>query len=337
MKNNPFTSEIFTTTWSKHFNNSKLGISFDFFENLSFIKHKFLNLYINVGTTVTKGITYSFTKPNPKNLGSEVFLIYDVPACFASMEPLDGPLKRISVKQYPGYLIELQGFKDLNGYMNVAFNRKSRYKLRSYKRQLEANYDIQYRMYYGDMSKNEYDLIFEQFRQLLVKRYEDKRISNNNLEPQEWSFYKEVVYPMILDKRASLYVVFDNKKPIGVMLNYMSGNAIHVAITVFDIEYRKLNVGTVNIMNLIEWSLENNFKIVDFSKGHYDYKQRWGSVKYDFEYHIVYNSNSIYSKCIAFSLQYWFKLKQYLRDKKVNELLHKFTFMFAGKANGANT
>ncbi|RKN76932.1 GNAT family N-acetyltransferase [Ulvibacterium marinum] len=336
MQSNPFTSNIFTTTWSKHFNNDKLGISFDFFENISFIKHKFLNLYINVGTTVTKGITYSLTKSNPQDLGDEVFLIYDVPAYFAALEPLDGPLKRIIVKQYPGYLIELHGFKDLNGYMNVAFNRKSRYKLKSYKRQLEANYDIQYRMYYGDISRNEYDLIFEQFRQLLVKRYEDKRVSNNNLEDQEWSFYKEVVYPMILNKKASLYVVFDNKEPIGVMLNYMSGNAIHVAITVFDIEYRKSNVGTVNIMNLIEWSLENNFRILDFSKGHYDYKQRWGSLKYDFEYHIIYNSNSFYSKSIAFSLKYLFQLKQYLRDKKVNELLHKFTFMFGKKTKAAN-
>ncbi|WP_422080659.1 GNAT family N-acetyltransferase [Ulvibacterium sp.] len=337
MQCNPFTSDTFTTIWSKHFNSAKLGIPFSFFENLLFIKHRFLNLYTNVGKTFTKGITYCITNPNPKELGSKVFLIYDVPAYFASVEPPRDPLKRIRVKQYPGYLIELKDYKDLNDYMNNAFNRKSRYKLRSYKRQLEANYNISYQMYYGDMSKTEYNLLFEQFRQLLVKRYDDKKISNNNLEAHEWSFYKEVVYPMILKKQASLYVIFDNEKPIGIMLNYLSMHAVHIAITVFDIDYRKSNVGTVNIMNLIQWSLENNFKIVDFSKGHYDYKQRWGSIKYDFEYHIVYNSNSVCSKSIAFFLQHWFKLKQYLRDKKVNELLHKFTFMFAGKAKAANT
>lgn len=336
MKDNPFTSDIFSNIWSKHFNNSKSGIPFGFLGDLHFVKHGLLNLYCNIGKTFTKGITYSINNANPVDLGSRVLLIYDVPAYYDSFEPLHGPLKRIRVKQYPGYLIELKDYKDLNDYIKTVFNRKSRYKLRSYKKQLEHNYNITYKMYFGDMPKKEYDIRFEQFRQLLVKRFDDKKISNNNLEAREWSFYKEVVYPMILNKQASLYAIFDNDKPIGIMLNYMSRYAVHVAITVFDIDYRKSNVGTVNIMNLIEWSLENNYKIVDFSKGHYDYKQRWGSIKYDFEYHIVYNSKSIHSKCLAISLQHWFKLKQYLRDKKVNELMHKFTFMLSGKAKMTN-
>lgn len=336
MKDNPFTSDIFVTIWLKHFNNSESEVSFDFFTNLFFVKRKFLNLYTNVGKTLTKGIGYSLNNLNPKNLGNKVFLIYDVPTYFVKNKPLSGQLKRIKIKQYPGYMIKLQDFKTLNDYMDSAFNSKSRYKLRSYKKKLEATFTIHYRMYFGDMSKKEYDLIFEQFRLLLVKRYEDKRVTNNNLETHEWSFYKEVAYPMILDKKASMYVVFDNEKPIGIMLNFMSKHIIHVAITVFDIDYSKFNIGTVNIMNLIKWSLENDFKIVDFSKGHYDYKKRWGSLKYDFEYHILYNSSSLYSRCMAFSLQLLFKLKQYLRDKRINELLHKFTFLFKRKIKEVN-
>ena len=59
MKDNPFTSDIFTTTWLKHFNNSESGVSFDFFVNLLFIRHKIPKLYINSGKTHTKGISYS--------------------------------------------------------------------------------------------------------------------------------------------------------------------------------------------------------------------------------------------------------------------------------------
>lgn len=326
MKDNPFTSDIYISSWLKHFNNSEPGKSFDFLANLLFVKHKFLNLYVNVGKTYTKGISYTMKNVSLENLSNDVFLIYDVHTYYISDKALNRKFKTLRIRQYPGYLIELHNFKSFNDYMISAFNRKSRYKLRSYKKQLEDSFRISYKMYYGDISKKEYDRIFEQFRLLLEKRFNDKRVSNNNLETHEWSFYKDVVYPMILDRKASLNVIFDDDKPIGIMLNYMSENSIYVAITVFDIDYSKFNVGTVNIMNLIEWSMANNYNIVDFSKGYFDYKKRWSSIKYDFEYHILYNANSFYSVLLAYSLQYLFKLKQYLREKRINELIHKFTF-----------
>jgi CelD/BcsL family acetyltransferase involved in cellulose biosynthesis len=121
-------------------------------------------------------------------------------------------------------------------------------------------------------------------------------------------------------------VVFDDGEPVGVMLNYMSEETIHVAITVFDVDYSKFSVGTVNIMKLIEWALENRYRVVDLSKGHYDYKKRWGSLKYNFEYHILYNSKSLYSTFLAVSLKIFFGIKHFFRKLGVNELVHKISF-----------
>ena len=106
----------------------------------------------------------------------------------------------------------------------------------------------------------------------------------------------------------------------------MSESHIILAITGFDIAYRDYNIGTVNIMNLFQWAFKNGFGTLDFSKGHYDYKTRWGSTKYDFEYHILYDRKSLSAKLVANYFAFLFRIKQYLRDKGVNDILYRITY-----------
>ncbi|HDZ14234.1 MAG TPA: GNAT family N-acetyltransferase, partial [Pricia sp.] len=191
--------------------------------------------------------------------------------------------------------------------------------------------DVRYVMYKGAMSRDSYDEIFESFRQLLEKRFHDKQITNNNLDPKEWKFYHEVTYPMLLEGKASLFVIYDGKKPIGVTLNFFSENILFDAITVFDIDYAKFHLGSITIMALLEWCLENNLKTFDFSKGFYDYKTRWATTTYDFEYHIYYDTKSILARSIALSLKKFFELKQQLRQKDINEKVHRLTYRFKNR------
>ena len=334
MKDNPFTSDIFTTTWLKHFNNSEEGISFDFLEKLLFVRHKIPNLYINCGKTHTKGISYVLNKWNTSDIRKKTILIYDVPTYFNLITHIENKnLRCDKIKQYPGYLIELQSFEDLNHYLQTNFSKSSRYKLKKYKKRLENCFDIQYKMYCGNISKDTYDQIFVHFKALLEKRFSEKQISNNNLDPAEWNFYHDVAYPMILGKKASLFVIYDGDKPIGVTLGYLSQDIFFDAITVFDVDYSKFHLGSINIMKLLEWCLEHKFKVFDFSKGHFDYKKRWANKSYDFEYHIYHDSNSILSKAVAIFLNNYFRIKQFLRDKKVNEKLHRLTFWLQNKSH----
>jgi hypothetical protein len=136
---------------------------------------------------------------------------------------------------------------------------------------------------------------------------------------------------MILEKKASLFVIYEGNSPIGVTLSYFSENILFDAITVFDIDYEKFNVGSVTTMKLVEWSLDNNIQIFDFSKGYFDYKKRWANKEYDFEYHVYHDSNSFTSRSIAHCIVTFFTLKQKLRDKKINEKLHKLRFLLKGK------
>ncbi|MBT8294384.1 MAG: GNAT family N-acetyltransferase, partial [Eudoraea sp.] len=120
MKYNPFTSDIFTTSWLKHFNNSEPGISFDFLGKLLFVRHKIPKLYVNCGKTHTKGISYNLDNSNIQDLKGKVLLIYDVPSYFnLAIKPIPDSLKLHKIKQYPGFLIKLERFKYFNEYLNT--------------------------------------------------------------------------------------------------------------------------------------------------------------------------------------------------------------------------
>lgn len=302
---------------------------FGFLPSLKFVKNRFLPLFTNVGKNLTKGIDYRLAPGTFNDYRKKVFLIYDVPAYFevrTDTENTDLAVHR--TRQYPGFLIDLKNFKSLNDYLLATFSKSSRYKLKKYKKRFEASFDARYVMYRGEMARERYELVFERFRELLEKRFDDKQITNNNLDPKEWRFYYEVTYPMLLENKASLFVIYNGDTPIGVTLNFFSEDILFDAITVFDIDYAKFHLGSITIMGMLEWCLENPLRLFDFSKGYFDYKTRWATKTYDFEYHIYYDTKSVRAKTIAYVLKKFFDLKQGLRERNINEKLHRMTYRF---------
>lgn len=335
MINNPHTSSTFREIWFSHFNKSKSRTKFDSVLGIDFFKDN-KGVFINAGHTHTKGITYQINYNS--NLGDNALLVCDVPTYLQKNESQEKnkgiAIKKI--KQYPGYLIELDTFSDLDDFMQQKFKKSSRYKLNKYKRRLNDCFDISCHMYTAEMDDILYTDIFTQFRNLLEKRFENKGEYNNNLDEQEWNFYKKVALPMLKEEKAGLFVVSDQGKPIAITLVYFSESIIFDAITVFDVDYAKFHLGSVNIMFLLEWALKNGYKILDFSKGHYDYKTRWATKKYDFEYHIIYNPSSPLSQLKSTLLINSFKTKQFLRDKGVNLWLNKFRYRLKRLGSGTS-
>lgn len=77
-------------------------------------------------------------------------------------------IKSFLVKHYLEFLIDFNGVKDLSDYLNQRFGKSSRYKLRSEQRELEYCFNISYKMYFGEMSQEADDFIFEEFYKLLA-------------------------------------------------------------------------------------------------------------------------------------------------------------------------
>lgn len=327
MRENPFLSDTFARIWAKHFNKDKSIYTFSFLDNIAFVRPTILPLHINIGKNHTKGISYSLNNNKKPDYRNKVFLIYDVPTFFElDLKNDQKDLGLIKLKQYPGFLVDLKKYTDFNHYFSTTFSKSSRYKLTKYKKRLESSFDISYKMYYGNMDREEYDSIFVHFKRLLEKRFSDKGTTNNNLNPKEWNFYKEVAYPMILEKKASLFVIYNEDTPIGITLNYFSETILFDAITVFDIDYEKFHLGSVTIMKLIEWAMDNKFGYFDFSKGYFDYKKRWSNREYDFEHHLYYDRSSMLSTILARFIAFYFNLKQYSREKDLNTKFYNLSF-----------
>lgn len=325
----PFSSSTFQKTWREHFIPRKDVFSFEFINGINFYKHNFF-CFVNVGKNLTKGNSYKIN--NAIDYKKNTLVIYDVlPHQNIEQEQLPKNIGVLKSIQYPGFLIELNKFKNIDEYLLKTLSKRTRSKILKCNKRLDKCFNITSKFLLGDIDRDEYNEVFENFMFLLQKRYSEKKIYYNNMQPKEWNFYKDVAYPLILNKKASLFVIYDNKKPISITYNYHSEDSLINAITVFDINYSKFNIGYINNLKLLNWCFDNGLKTFDFSKGYFDYKEKMSTLKYDFEYHIVYDKKSILSKSVAFTNHYLFELKTYLRKKNINTKFHKLTYRFNNK------
>ena len=142
IQNNPFTSSLFISVWCKNFNINLPTYKFNPLKGLHFFKAKG-GLFINTGKNLTKGITYEITETLGNNFKNEVCLIYDVPT-YAQTKTTNIPknLTIKKVKQYPGFLIHLNRYTDIDDYLNKTFSRSSIQKLRRYNKRLQTCFNI---------------------------------------------------------------------------------------------------------------------------------------------------------------------------------------------------
>jgi len=81
------------------------------------------------------------------------------------------------------------------------------------------------------------------------------------------------------------------------------------------------------LIKQLDWCIDTGFKIYDFSKAYFPYKEKWCNVKYYFQHHILYDSKHLASSLIGHLYAYSLQLKQYLREHsfrvKLNEKVLK--------------
>uniref|UniRef100_UPI0035939227 hypothetical protein n=1 Tax=Pricia sp. TaxID=2268138 RepID=UPI0035939227 len=149
----------------------------------------------------------------------DVSVIWDIPEYLeVHLTDLGPNIKVTKIRQYQGYLMNLSPFKNLDGFLAKQLSSRNRKKLRSKKRNLESGHDIRYAFYFGNIDKEEYNRLFDAFYSFLEERFEEKKTVNNNLG--KWDYYRELVYPMILEKRASLFVIYDKDNPITIGMQF---------------------------------------------------------------------------------------------------------------------
>jgi hypothetical protein len=328
MNNNPFLSKTFISIWLKYFYSRLTIFGFDFID-IKFLKTKFIPLYTNVGRNITNGMSYKlFEESQSSDFKNKVFLIYDVPTYFNIAFPNNSKLKTKRIDQYSGVLTNISNYQTFDEYMQHAFRAKRRSYLKKRRYLLESNYNISYSAYFGEMSDDVYKDLANNLKELVYKRFSSLKKSNSIID--SWDYYYDLMKCMIEQKKAVMICVNKDGKPIGMTFNFLSDSTLFYAITTSDTDYYKYSLGHVNIMSTFEWCFENNIKIFDFSKGVSEYKSKWKNEEYQFQYHVLYDSNSFYAIIIANIILNYFKFKQYLRQVGINSLYSKFTFRLKG-------
>ncbi|EAR15312.1 GNAT family N-acetyltransferase [Robiginitalea biformata] len=333
IQENPFVSEPFISLWFKHFGKGRTPRVFPQFPGLTFVRHPRLPFLINAGATQTKGVSHGEIPTGGNGIGNKVLLVYDVAEYFDVPVPdRSSGIKVRRVRQYPGFLVQTTGFRDVEEYLQKHISKNSRYKLKKYRRRLHEVFDIRYEMHGADISGKRLDALFDVFRKLLEKRFDGKQIVNNNLDEKEWAFYVASAREMMQSGTAGLFVVYSGEEPVAFTLNYFSGNVVFDAITTFDVAYEKFHLGTVSLMGLLNWCMQSN-RSLDLSKGYFEYKNRWTNRKYYFEYRIYYSRSSVSGKLLAAGIAGFYRVKQWLRGQGWNERFHQLTYRL-GKPRG---
>lgn len=233
-----------------------------------------------------------------------------------------------SVVQHNGYCIELKGYETLEEYLENRFSSGSRQLLRSAKKRLELCFDISHKVYYGDIDKDHYNILFLRFYEMLKRRAQEKGIENGNLNC--WDFYTDSVYYMILNKKASLFVIYDGSEPINITLNLHVKNMVFLFMTAYNIDYSKFRIGHTNWMILLGWFIKNKISVVDFSKGNTNYKKRWANREYFFEYHLFYKTSNIKNRIKVMWISKTLLLKQKLRNININTYYYNLLKILKG-------
>jgi len=242
------------------------------------------------------------------------------------MEPIPRASENYRVKQIKqynwGYSVLLNEYSCVGEYIDQHFKANFRKVLKRYVKRLEHCFPITYKLYHGKISETEYDFIMGALRDMLVRRFEQKGDKSNDL--QNWSHLISKTFEQILNKEASLFVIFNDAQPIEISLNYHFGKILFSAISSYNIDYSKFGLGHIEIYKQLEWCIKNNYSRFEMGVGGMDYKRRWSNSIYQYEHHILYQKTSVLANLIGNLVSLKVVIKEYLKSKKIDRSTFKF-------------
>ncbi|AWX45784.1 hypothetical protein HME9304_02814 [Flagellimonas maritima] len=234
-------------------------------------------------------------------LQDNLFYIKDVPN-YLQVDP-PNKLKLRIIRALEGYIIRFDGFSVFKDYLDKNFGAKSKSNFRRYTTRLEKCFNIDYKIYYGNITKDEYERLFKVLRELLIKRFHQKKEANYEL--QHLDEFKTILFDLIIDKKANLFVIYDDEKPISVRINIHFKRMAYYILSAYDIDYAKFHLGTIEMLKNIKWHYEQNFEAYDLLKGYGYYKKKWMTHTYHCENHIVYDPTSPSAVIFSFLKVVW--------------------------------
>jgi len=222
---------------------------------------------------------YEKTSANPLFIENKSFVLQDVPGYVNLI--LNQHQRKLSTHTIPTqqtHVIELDRYSDGNQYMEQHFGPKTRSALRRYKKRLEECFDIRYEAYQGNIDKKWYNEIFEQLRTLMTRRFKEK--NEENYELPHLDEIKADLYPMLLQNRATLFVIYANGEPVSIRINMMKDKLAFYILSAYDPDYDVFRLGKLDMWKNISWLINQGYTTYDLLKGYAYIKEKWADRTY---------------------------------------------------------
>ncbi|SHF79335.1 Acetyltransferase (GNAT) domain-containing protein [Arenibacter palladensis] len=289
----------------------KLNFSFEFFErNTVFPFYQGVYNKTNGTTLINSNLDSRGEYLN------KICIVQYIPPYFElKMDKENSPFDLYKITAIPGFRADLEGFNNVEEYMKVQLSKGVMKTIKSRLRRLEKCFDITYEMYYGAITKEKYSFLFDQLEIMINKRFAQRNEGHSGLK--KWALYKENAYQLILDKKATFFLISDGEKPIVIGLNFLYQNIFDSAITSYDIDYAKFGLGNIAVLRKMEWCFNNGFSRFDMRWGDLAYKRLWCNAIEQYECHILYNKKNIGYRISAYMVILIMKFKIYLREKNI--------------------
>ncbi|AXP82450.1 hypothetical protein CJ739_3388 [Mariniflexile rhizosphaerae] len=233
------------------------------------------------------------------------------------------PKANYKIKSIPqhnmGYAISLEHMASVEEYLQKHFNSKKRNIIKRFVNRLEHCFHITYKLYIGNISKEKYTTIMQALHQMIIQRFDERNEQHKNLN--EWEYLLNNTYQQILEKKASLFVIYNNEQPIEISLNYHFDKILFSYISSYHTDYSKFGLGHVEIYKQLEWCIENGYVLFEMGVGGMDYKRRWSNLIYQYHQYIIYNPHAKLNTIEATLKHGFYSLKEYLKAKGFNEII----------------
>lgn len=284
-------------------------------------------VYNKVQETVTGNVLFERADSEVPNELKKVYSITDIPGFLElkvnhNMEVY----KSKSCDLFDGFLVNLKKYNGVEDYLKDNFGKNGRSKIRRYIKRLELCIEPTYKMYYGEIEEAEYNKLFDRLRELMMRRFSQKQ--EENIELPVLEEYRGLMRKMIINKQASLFVIYHGEKPIDICMNIIYDNIVTSYNSSYDIDYEAFSLGTIDVMKHVEWCFDQGFDIFDMGRGDYLYKRRWTNHKYQYRRELVYDTSSVYHSTLSNLKmsynQYKYDFIQFLKKFGVQHLYGKY-------------
>jgi hypothetical protein len=253
-----------------------------------------LSLPFNYSLMLSDG-SISFQCQFPGETTNQMVVIKDVPEYLElEFDELGKELSTSKIKTLEGYYVGLRAFENFDDYLKKKVSPKRRTNLRKYQRRLNHSLNVKYTNYYGAVDREEYDRLFKMLRVFLIRRFDEKQEVNYELPHLEEM--EEMVYDLVLDKKANIYVIYHGNKPISIRINMFYKELAYYIISGYDIDYSAFHIGSIDMLKNIEWCFEKNFERYDLLKGYEAHKKNWITHRYFYFDHLIYRHGNIVQK-----------------------------------------